>query len=133
MGAKYYEEEKIKKKLSLYKNMYDQRSRHLLLLNMEQNSYIPITVTLKPHCPLFPLLSTALHSTPVCPMLKSDPDGGMHDTLATFPLLSVAFGASHSTINCGFPHICFHSAIGGTACYIGLFFVCKIEGSLHSN
>ena len=58
---------------------------------------------LKPHCPLFPLPSTALHSTPVCPMLKLDPDGGMHDTLATFPLLSVAFGASHSTTAVDFP------------------------------
>ena len=72
---------------------------------MEPKRYIPITVTLKPHCPLFPLPSTALHSTFVCPMIKLDPDGGMHDTVTASPLLSVALGVSHFTTAVGCPRL----------------------------
>ena len=54
-------------------------------------------VTLKPQLPLFPLLSTAAQTTSVCPMVKLDPVGGVHDTLTASLLLSVAMGSSHFT------------------------------------
>ena len=54
-------------------------------------------VTTNSHDASFPLLSTAVQLTAVCPISKGVSDAGVHDTCGTTPELSDGDGDSHTT------------------------------------
>ena len=64
---------------------------------------IPVTLTLKRHAALFPLMSTASHVTRVCPMVNSVPDSGLQVILTMSAELSVVVGVCHSITAVGLP------------------------------
>ena len=60
--------------------------------------YLPFTVTKKVQVEYSPLPFPAMHTTSLFPIRNSDPDGGIHVTLRSFPLTSLTDGSFHTTI-----------------------------------